>query len=216
LTTSATVSVSVVVPAYNSSRELRECLPALIRSTSPALEIIVVDDASTDDTSTVAAGHGVVVLRLARNSGPGAARNAGGRAARGDIVFFVDADVVAAPDAIARVVRAFEADPDLVAIFGSYDRCPRAPGLVSQYRNLLHHYVHQTGNPEASTFWGGCGAIRRSVFLGIGGFDAERFPRPSIEDIELGYRLCAAGHRVRLDRDLQWAHLKRWRLLSLI
>src|SRR5207245_7135335 len=103
-------------------------------STSPALEIIVVDDASTDDTSTVAAGHGVVVLRLARNSGPGAARNAGGRAARGDIVFFVDADVVAAPDAIARVVQAFEADLDLVAIFGSYDRCPRAPGLVSQYR----------------------------------------------------------------------------------
>ena len=70
------VTVSVVVPAYNSSRELRECLPALIRSTSPGLEIIVVDDASTDDTSTVAAAHGVVVLRLARNSGPGAARNA--------------------------------------------------------------------------------------------------------------------------------------------
>jgi glycosyltransferase involved in cell wall biosynthesis len=207
--------VSVVVPAYNSSRELRECLSALVQSIPPAREIIVVDDASTDDTSAVAASHAVVLVQLARNSGPAAARNAGSRAARGDIVFFVDADVVVAPDAIARVVRAFAADPGLAAVFGSYDRCPRAPGLVSQYRNLLHHYVHQTGNPEASTFWAGCGAIRRSVFLDIGGFDAERFPR-CIEDIELGQRLYAAGHRIRLDRDLQGTHLKQWRLLSVI
>ena len=210
------VSVSVVVPAYNSSSDLRQCLLALVRSLPRALEIIVVDDASTDETSSVASQHGATVIRLARNSGPAAARNAGGRAACGDIVFFVDADVVVAPDAIGRVLRAFETDADLAAVFGSYDRRPRAPGLVSQYRNLLHHYVHQTGNPEASTFWGGCGAIRRSVFLEIGGFDAARFSRPSIEDIELGHRLRAAGHRIRLDRELQATHLKRWRLLSVI
>jgi hypothetical protein len=86
------------------------------------------------------------------------------------------------PRAIRRVVKAFEDDPALAAVFGSYDRRPRAPGLVSQYRNLLHHYTHQIGNPEAGTFWSGCGAIRRSVFVGVGGFDAARFPRPSIED----------------------------------
>jgi glycosyltransferase involved in cell wall biosynthesis len=164
----------------------------------------------------VAANHGAVVLRLARNSGPGAARNAGARAARGDVVLFVDADVVVAPEVIGRVVQAFEADPGLAALFGSYDRHPRAPGLVSQYRNLLHHYTHQVGHPDASTFWGGCGAIRRSVFIGVGGFDAERFPRPSIEDIELGHRLRVAGYRIRLDRSLQGTHLKRWRLLSVI
>ena len=209
-------SVSVVVPAYNSSSDLRECLSALVRSRPPALEIIVVDDASTDETSAVASELGAVVLRLARNSGPAAARNAGARAARGAIVLFVDADVVVAPDAIGRVVQAFDADAHLAAVFGSYDRHPRLAGLVSQYRNLLHHYVHQTGNPDASTFWGGCGAIRRSVFIGVGGFDAARFPRPSIEDIELGHRLRAAGHRIRLDRDLQGTHLKRWRLLSVI
>jgi glycosyltransferase involved in cell wall biosynthesis len=207
--------VSVVVPAYNSARELRECLPALVQSIPPAREIIVVDDASTDETASVAADHGALLVRLARNSGPSAARNAGGRTARGDVLFFVDADVVVAPDAVARVTRAFAADPGLAAVFGSYDRRPRAPGLVSQYRNLLHHYVHQTGNPEASTFWAGCGAVRRSIFLAIGGFDAERFPR-AIEDIELGQRLRAAGHRIRLDRDLQGTHLKQWRLTSVI
>jgi GT2 family glycosyltransferase len=207
-------SVSVIVPAYNSSRELRECLSALSRSVPPPLEIIVVDDASTDDTSSVATEHGAIVLRLARNAGPAAARNAGGRAAQGDIVLFVDSDVVVAPEAIRRVVKAFEDDPALAAVFGSYDRRPRAPGLVSQYRNLLHRYTHQIGNPEAGTFWSGCGAIRRSVFVGVGGFDAARFPRPSIEDIELGNRLRIAGHRIRLDREIQGTHLKRWGLWS--
>ncbi len=209
-------SVSVIVPAYNSSRELRECLSALSRSVPPPLEIIVVDDASTDDTSSVATEHGAIVLRLARNAGPAAARNAGGRAAQGDIVLFVDSDVVVAPEAIRRVVKAFEDDPAPAAVFGSYDRRPRAPGLVSQYRNLLHHYTHQIGNPEAGTFWSGCGAIRRSVFVGVGGFDAARFPRPSIEDIELGNRLRIAGHRIRLDREIHGTHLKRWGLLSVI
>jgi glycosyltransferase involved in cell wall biosynthesis len=208
--------VSVVVPAYNSARELPDCLSALICSTPAALEVIVVDDASTDDTAAVAAGFGVTVVRLARNCGPGGARNAGGRTACGDILFFVDADVVVAPDAIERVVRTFEGEPDLAAVFGSYDSRPRAPGVVSQYRNLLHHFVHQAGRPEARTFWGACGAIRRSVFLSVGGFDAERYPQPSIEDIELGDRLRAAGHRLRLDRQLQGTHLKQWRLLTVI
>ena len=84
---------------------------------------------------------------------------------------------------------------------------------VSELAAPLHS---QVGHPDASTFWGGCGAIRRSVFIGVGGFDAERFPRPSIEDIELGHRLRVAGYRIRLDRSLQGTHLKRWRLLSVI
>ena len=86
---------------------------------------------------------------------------------------------------------------------------------MSQYRNLLHHYVHQRGQIEASTFWGACGAIRRSVFEEVGGFDEERYPR-CIEDIELGYRLRRAGHRIVLDKNLQGTHLKKWTLWSVI
>jgi hypothetical protein len=83
------------------------------------------------------------------------------------------------------------------------------------YRNLMHRYVHQQGRAEASTFWSGCGAIRRSVFLQHGGFD-ESYRRPAIEDIELGYRLVAAGHRIHLDRSLEVKHLKRWTFLNLV
>jgi len=193
-----------------------ECLSALIASSSPGSEIIVVDDASTDDTPAIAAQMGVRVLRLTQRAGPAAARNCGAQHAQGVFLFFVDADVVVAPGSIERVIRVFEDHPEVAAVFGSYDAQPRAEGIVSQYRNLLHHFVHQHGNPEASTFWAGCGAIRRSVFQELGGFDAQRFPRPAIEDIELGYRLHHAGHRILLDKALQGTHLKRWTLRSVI
>jgi glycosyltransferase involved in cell wall biosynthesis len=155
------------------------------------------------------------VLRLTRNSGPSSARNLGARDATGEILFFVDADVIIGPDAVSRVVRTFAQHPDVDAIFGSYDDEPRAPGLVSQYRNLLHHYVHQHGAVDASTFWSACGAIRRSVFEAVGGFDEKRYPR-CIEDIELGYRLRRMGHRILLDKGLQGTHLKRWTLRSMV
>ena len=209
--------ISIIVPVYNNSLDLAECIAALrISSLLSDTEIIVVDDASTDDTALTALELGVRVLKLATNSGPAAARNYGARHAQGDILFFVDSDVVLASGAFSRLEKVFQEQPDLAAVFGSYDARPKASGIISQYRNLLHHFTHQNGNPQASTFWAGCGAIRRSVFESIGGFDEKRFPRPSIEDIELGYRLCEAGYRILLDKSIQGTHLKRWDFFSLV
>ena len=209
------ISVSIVVPAYNNARDLELCLTALVAQSSVHTEIIVVDDGSTKEIRTVASALGARTVRLDRNSGPSSARNAGARIATGDFLVFVDSDVVIAPGGLNRLVGVLERDSAIAAVFGSYDDQPRAQGIVSQYRNLLHHYVHQTGNPEASTFWGGCGAIRRSVFEQAGGFDEQHFPR-CIEDIELGYHLRATGHRIVLDRTIQGTHLKRWTLRSMI
>ena len=104
--------VSIVVPVYNSARELRECLSALADGGADS-EVIVVDDASTDESASVAAGMGATVCRLPQNSGPSAARNYGARQARADILFFVDADLVVMPGAVERVVALFDADPSL-------------------------------------------------------------------------------------------------------
>jgi hypothetical protein len=100
-------------------------------------------------------------------------------------------------------------------VFGSYDDNPGGGGIVSDFRNLLHHHVHHEGVGVATTFWAGLGAIRRDVFLELGGFDAERFQRASVEDIELGMRLHARGGRIRLDPAIQGKHLKRWTLASM-
>jgi GT2 family glycosyltransferase len=207
--------ISIVVPVYNNAAGLGECLPSLLAAADRAADILVVDDASTDDSPAVAARAGVRCLRLARNLGAGAARNHGAREAPGDVLLFVDSDVVVAPDAVRRVARILAERPEVAAVFGSYDAAPPAPGLVSQFRNLLHHFVHQHGDPDASTFWAGCGAIRRAVFEAVGGFDEDPYRR-SIEDIELGYRLRAAGHRILLDKDLRVTHLKRWTLASMV
>src|SRR6185295_15410990 len=165
--------ISIVIPVHDNEACLRHCLAAL-PSPGPDVEIIVVDDASTPP---VAARPGIEVLRLASNAGPGAARNHGARRATGDVLLFVDSDVVVAPDAVERMRRVLDRRPDVAAAFGSYDASPRAPGVVSQFRNLLLHFVHQHGDPEASTFWAGCGAIRRAVFEAVGGFDEGDYTR---------------------------------------
>jgi glycosyltransferase involved in cell wall biosynthesis len=214
---SNTPIISVIIPVHNGSRTLKSCLEAVLTSDYFSFECIVVNDGSSDDSEMIAKKFPVHVLKLREGPfGPAYARNRGVEVASGKIVLFVDADVVLAPGVLRRVAKLFQDQPDLAAVFGSYDADPRAEGLISQYRNLLHHFMHQNGNPEASTFWAGCGAIRRSVFEEIGGFDEKRFRRASIEDIELGYRIRRYGYRILLDKTLQGTHLKRWNLYSLI
>lgn len=209
------LTVSVIIPVHNGGAYFRTCLSKLAEALPRATEIIVVADGDTDGSWRLAREYGAKVIRIPESGGPAQARNLGALAAQGDILFFVDADVAICPEAIGYVIKIFQGNPYLAAMIGSYDDAPGSPNFLSQYRNLLHHYVHQTGCEEASTFWGACGAIRREIFLAVGGFN-EIYRRPSIEDIELGYRLKAAGYRIRLCKTLQVKHLKRWEAVSLL
>jgi glycosyltransferase involved in cell wall biosynthesis len=208
--------LSVIIPVYNGGAALGQCLDALLASPLRAYEIIVVDDDSTDSSGDLARRYGIEVLRLDTKLGPAAARNRGVIRARADLLLFIDADVVVRRDTLAGVVAFFRDRPDCAAVFGSYDDAPAERNFVSQYKNLLHHFVHQQSSTEAGTFWAGCGAIRRQAFEAVGGFDELKYQRPSIEDIELGYRLRRSGFRIILDKELQVKHLKRWNLLSLL
>lgn len=210
-----TLRLSVIMPVYNGAIYLDQSLAALRAGTRPPDEIIVVDNGSTDDSAAKARTYGAGVLPANGHRGPAQARNRGAAAASGEVLVFVDADVVVRPDALARIEQTLLDQPDVDAVFGSYDDDPPAPGLASRYKNLLHHYVHQHGHREALTFWTGCGAVRKTAFDAVGGFD-ERYTRPSIEDIDLGARLRRAGKRVWLQADVQATHLKRWTLRSLL
>ena len=207
-------SVAVVVPAYNAAQLLPRMLPAAIESAGGGV-VLVVDPGSTDATSSVAEGLGAQVVRLPHRAGPARARNIGVAHVEADVVLFLDADCVPALDVVERVRGAFASEPELVSLTGSYDDSPPDPGFFSQYMNLRHHYTHHRAQRSPATFWAGCGAVRREAFLSVGGFDARRFPRPQIEDIELGYRLREAG-QTRLDPELQVTHLKRWTLSSTV
>jgi glycosyltransferase involved in cell wall biosynthesis len=214
---SSPLAVSVIMPVYNGEHVLRASLAPLaaMRRSGEIAEIIVVDDGSTDASAAVAREFGASVLTSGGRLGPGGARNAAAPGALGDILWFVDADVVVHDDAAGALATAFEST-GAAAVFGSYDDRPSGENFLSQYKNLVHHFYHHGGRGEADTFWAGCGAIRKEVFLASGGFDAKTYPYPSIEDIELGYRLRDRGCRIVLAPEIQGTHLKIWRLGNLL
>jgi glycosyltransferase involved in cell wall biosynthesis len=185
------MKLTVIVPATNDPATLPRCLAAITAAAEPPEQVIVVKDPKIRH--------------------PALARNAGVREASGDLLVFVDADVTVHADAFHRIRRAFEADPELAALFGSYDDTPDSPATVSAFRNLLHHHVHQCNAGPAGTFWAGLGAMRREAFEAMGGFAVH-----PIEDIELGMRLSRTGARILLDPTVQGKHLKHWDLFSMV
>jgi GT2 family glycosyltransferase len=208
-------TVSVIIPAHDGGPKIRRCLQAILQATPRPEEIIVIDDGGPKGSLLPPESPGVKWIKNPVTLGPAHARNQGASAAQSDLLLFIDSDVVIPPTLIGRMVSCFRDHPKIAALFGSYDDDPGENNFLSQYKNLFHHFTHQTSRQEAFTFWAGCGAIYRSVFLEMKGFD-ERYRRPSIEDIELGYRLKQAGYRIRLGKDLQVTHLKRWRFFSLL
>ena len=188
--------LTAIVPATDNPPTLRASVDAIERAADGPEELIVVTEPG--------------------GAGPAEARNLGAADATGEVLVFVDSDVVVHPDAFARIRAAFERDSSLVALFGSYDDRVAGADPVSAFRNLLHREVHVEGAGEAQTFWAGLGAVRREQFLEAGGFDARRYPAPAIEDIELGLRLSDAGGRIVLDPEIQGTHLKRWSLPAMI
>jgi GT2 family glycosyltransferase len=210
------MKLSAIIPVHNGGEDLRMCLRALTRSTRPPDEIIIVDDASTDESAQLAAHFGNVIASQSRQPmGPARARNLGVEKASGDVLLFLDSDVMVHSNTLALIEHYFAEHPDMAALFGSYDDNPPHRGWISLYKNLQHHFVHHHGQVDASSFWTGVGAIRRDIFLRLGGF-TESYSRPSIEDIELGVRLKASGYRIRLCPDVQATHLKHWNIRSLL
>jgi glycosyltransferase involved in cell wall biosynthesis len=204
---------SVIVPVKNGHGVLPRMLDMLSRSELPreSWELIVIDDGSTDDSPAIASEYADLVIRLpAPSHGPGYARNRGVERARGECIVFLDADCLVRPDTLTRLAETMMTRSDVAAVFGAYCDEPEAAGVVSKYRNLLHHYTHAQEPGEAQTFWAGCGCVRRAAFVAIGMYDEWRFSRPQIEDVELGYRLSAHGYRILLQPEIQVTHLKRW------
>jgi GT2 family glycosyltransferase len=191
--TACTPRPSVVIPARDAAADLAVCLSALGAGSLRPFEVIVVDDASADDTPGVAAAHGARVVRGA-GSGPAAARNLGARAASGDLIVFFDADCAPEPSCLAALVAPF-ADPGVAGVRGGYTTDQRA--LVARFVQLELEEKQErlAASREVAVVDTACAAYRRDVFLAAGGFD-DRFPATSAEDVELSFRLVEEGHRL--------------------
>ena len=203
--------VSVIIPAHNAEATIEACLQGLEASSFQPLEVLVICDGCTDATERIAADHGVRVIRNVEQQGASYARNVGARAANGDVFFFVDADCVVQPDTLALGAAAFQEGAQV--IFGSYTPETSAKGFLAQFKNYQHHYTHQQGQEIQTSFWSGCGAIRREAFERVAGFDVTL---QACEDIEFGWALTKAGYQVRLVKAMQVEHLKVYSLAGLI
>ncbi len=199
--------ISIIIPVYNGGKTIRRCLESVFTSTYPSYECVVVDDRSNDDTHQILQSFDARVIQLDGHSGAAYARNRGAEAARGDILLFIDADVTIYPDCLDKVAELFEKKPGMSALFGTYDDQPDGSNFLSQYKNLFHHFVHQTSREDASTFWTACGAIKKNVFFEVGEFNEKT---RMMEDIELGYKLKAKNHKIHLEKGLFVKHLKRY------
>jgi GT2 family glycosyltransferase len=210
----ASLRVSVVMPVYNAERTLAECLTRLFQSTYTNFEVIMVDDGSTDQSRAIASNFPVRIVPSAGRVGPAVARNQGAKEATGDVLFFIDSDVMVRPDSLARLVERFEAG-DVEGVCGVQAEDMRYRDLVSQYKNIWMRwtYLRQTG--DVPLFYTTAAAIRRDAFLKAGGFD-HGYATPNVEDTAFGQKLARLGMRIRVQPELEVEHVKRYTLSGLL
>ncbi len=213
-TAAAQPRLSVVLPVYNAEATLAECLTRLCASSFSDFEIVLVDDGSTDGSRAIADSFPVRVVPTEGRVGPAAARNLGARAAEGELLFFLDSDVMVRPETLSRAVAAFTRD-EIEGVIGVQAADMRYRDLVSQYKNLWMRWTYCRRRGDVPLFYTTAAAIRRDAFLRAGGFD-QGYAMPNVEDTAFGQKLKRLGMRVRIDPDLEVEHVKRYSLRGLL
>jgi len=183
-------SVSVIIPTYNYGRFIREAIDSVLAQTYHGLEIIVVDDGSTDDTQRIVAGFGNRIMTVRQNNaGPAAARNAGMAVARGEYLAFLDSDDLWLPEKIDKQIALFEADPELGLVHCGAERVDAAGKTLSVELAGLEGWVARellaTGHGLVAV--GSSMMVLRSIAEEIGGFDSRL---STCEDGEFCYRVA--------------------------
>lgn len=208
--------VSIVIPTHNGAATLAACLQSLHASSLLPHEIIVVDDASSDHSAEIARQFQCRVIRVDENIGAARAKNRGAAEATGEILFFTDDDVIISREALARVVRDLN-DGRVVGVVGLLDREIPFRDLASNLKNLWMRFTYARLPREGiGVFYTSFAAIRRAVFLQLGGFD-ENYRGASIaEDTEFGQRAWSAGHLLLLDPRVTVTHCKHYTLRQVL
>ncbi len=215
VTTQNNALVSVIIPVRNGSRTLDACLRAIRRSYYKNIEVIVVDDHSTDATVEIARRYRCTVLETTDGHGANHARNFGAKNAKGDFLIFLDSDIVISRETVLAIVEELE-EEGIDAVVGLYTAKHRHESFVSQYKNLWVRYSYIKSPPAIDWLFGAISGIRRSSFEKLGGFDVELLAHHGHDDIELGKRFARANLNIVLNMDIEVEHLKNYNLWSFI
>jgi glycosyltransferase involved in cell wall biosynthesis len=203
--------ISVIIPLYNKEKLIHHCLNSIYKTTYPNFEVIVVDDASTDNSVKIAERFPCKLIKLKKNMGVGYARNIGAKNAKGDMLYFVDSDVIQVGDNLNKIVLEFEKDPklDVLAASLTKDSFEKDFGpsfLALKYFYLTTYAMIKRGLKRQKVTWlPTCSvAIKKSVFTKFGGFDTS-LGKLGGEEYELGYRI-SKKHTIYIYRDIEVVH----------
>jgi len=188
--TEDTLSVSIIIPTYNSARTLRSCLKSIENQSYPKsrIEVIVVDKLSMDDTPEIVREFGAKLISI--KAGRSAARNIGVKVAKGNYILFLDSDMILSPRVIEECVKKMEGNKSLVGLY--IPEKVVGSGFWVKVRNFERSFYN--GTPiDAVRF------LRKDVFFKVGGFDEELYAG---EDWDLDRRIQQIGEIGIIDSPL--------------
>jgi len=203
--------ISIITPIYNSPKTIKAYLDAIFNSTYKDFELVLIDDGSPEDLQEFLKGYPPVIFKkLEHRHGAYYARHQAVEMSHGQVLLFLDADVIVKPETLGKIAAVLEDHPEASGMIGSYDDSPQAGNTVTQFKFLYHHYIHQHEGEYVGSFWTGCGAVRKDVFKKLDGFNLSFFHElNAVMDIEFGYRLKLNHYKIYNARHIQVKHLKK-------
>lgn len=207
--------ISVIIPNYNGSKTLPFCLKAVFDSSNDNFEVIVVDDASTDNSREIIRQFDCQLVALRKNRGPAYARNAGAKMAKSNVLVFIDSDVCLPKDTLKKINDLFNKEKEIAAVVGMPDKFCKFKNIASQHFNLRVHFNYLKLPKYIPILYGSICSVKKKAFWDVGGFSA-RLKKASIEDNELGYWLTEKGYKIRFNRKIQINHYKHISFFKLL
>jgi len=197
--------ISVVIPAYNSEKTVSSTIKGvLLQEKDKPMEVIVVDDGSTDKTAARVTSFPNVRYLYQENAGPASARNRGAKEAKGDIIFFTDSDCIPHSDWIEKSIVHFNR-AEVGVVSGTYDLIEGSNLLATCIHQEIM-YRHQRRMPIYPNSFGSFNfSVRRKIFQEVGGFN-EQYRSASGEDNDLSYKILKAGYKIYFERDSRVQH----------
>ena len=208
---------TAIIPAFNAENTILELVYSLIKLNSPPLEIIVIDDASTDQTNCLLKNvEEVKLLRLKKNCGPGSARNIGAQEAKTKWLLFIDSDCRLPTNSIDEAFPTIEENKNnVVGIMGVFDIKVENDYSITKYKNMQRHFEIKAMKNPPEVFSSSCFTIKRKAFIECGGFN-DNFGKTPTEDNEFYFRLLKKNLFIKYNTSFSFLHNKQMSLKKLM
>ena len=206
--------ISIIIPTYNSESTIKECLDSVFNSNFKDFDVILISDKSTDGTVEIAKKYNCQIIELSENKGPAYVRNLGAKNAKGDILFFIDSDVIIKRDALSILNDEFNKKKNNV-IQGIYSHKPNYNTVTQFQQSFLCYYTWSKKIKYTDTLTSACFAIKKETFLHFKGFNTD-IKSATCEDEEFGYTLIDNDNQILINRDLIVEHRINLSLLKFI